>query len=63
MPYVEKRIIEQVYKEAQKILKKKKDVMKKIALYELISENVKTKEKLSLAFINSILDLYDDLVF
>ena len=63
MPYVEKKVIDQVYKEAQKILKKKKDVMKKIALYELISENVKTKDKLSLSFINSILDLYDDLVF
>ncbi|MDP2396544.1 MAG: hypothetical protein Q8M44_06920 [bacterium] len=63
MPYIDKKIIDQVHKEALKILKKKKDVMKKISLYETISENIKSKDKLSISFINSVLDLFEDIVF
>jgi len=63
MPYIEKKIIEQIHRESLKILKKKKDIMKKISLFEMISNNISIKEKLSIALINSVLDLYDDIVF
>jgi len=60
---VGKQNIEAVHKEALKILKKKKDVMEKTSLYELISNNIESREKLSLTYIDSILDLFDDIVF
>jgi len=63
LPNVNKQTIEAVHKEALKILKKKKDIIEKTTLYEMISNNLKTKEKLSLAFIDSILDLFEDIVF
>ena len=63
LPYANKQTIEAVHKEAVKILKKKKDVMDKTSLYEIIAESFKSNEKLSLAYIDSILDLFDDLVF
>jgi len=63
LPNVSKQTIEAVHKEALKILKKKKDVMEKTSLYEMIAENIDSKEKLSLSFIDSILDLFDDIVF
>jgi len=37
--------------------------MKKTALYEIIAENFNSKERLSIAFIDSVLDLFDDIVF
>jgi len=63
LPNSNKQTIEAVHKEALKILKKKKDVIEKTVLYELITNNITTKEKLSLAYIDSILDLFDDIVF
>ena len=63
LPSLGKQIIEAVHKEAIKILKKKKDVMEKTSLYELISNNIESREKLSLTYIDSILDLFDDIVF
>jgi len=63
LPNSNKQTIEAVHKEALKILKKKKDVIEKTVLYELIANNITTKEKLSLAYIDSILDLFDDIVF
>ncbi len=62
LPDIDKKTIELVHKEAIKVLKKKKDIMKKISLYETIANNIKTKEKLSLSFINSVLELFDDIV-
>lgn len=50
-----------VHKEALKILKKKKDVMEKTALYEMIAENLAEKH-LSLVFIDSCLELFDDII-
>ncbi|MFC1798044.1 hypothetical protein ACFLY2_02720 [Patescibacteria group bacterium] len=52
-----------MHKEALKILKKKKDVMNKTSLYEMIAENLKASEKLSLSYIDSVLDLFEDIVF
>ena len=63
LPSANKQTIELVHKEALKILKKKKDVMDKTHLYEVIAENLKSNEKLSLTYIDSILDLFDDIVF
>gem|GEM_PF-1458194 len=37
--------------------------MDKTHLYELIAENFKSKEILALTYIDSILDLFDDIVF
>lgn len=63
LPSLGKQTIEAVHKEAVKILKKKKDVMDKTSLYEMIANNVNSKDKLSLSFIDSILDLFEDIVF
>ncbi len=63
LPSLSKQSIESVHKEALKILKKKKDVMDKASLYEIVSNNIESKDKLSLSYIDSILDLYDDIVF
>ena len=62
LPNANKQTIELVHKEGLKILRKKKDVMEKTALYETIAENLKSKEELSLAYIDSILDLFEDIV-
>ena len=61
LPSISKNTIDAVHKEALKILKKKKDVMDKIALYEMISKNFE-KESLSITFIDSVLDLFEDVV-
>lgn len=63
LPNANKQTIELVHKEALKILKKKKSVMDKTLLYETIAESLSSKEKLSLTYIDSILDLFDDIVF
>lgn len=63
LPNVTKQTVEQVHKEWVKLLKRRKNVMDKSSLYETIAENLKTREKLSLTYINSILDLYEDIVF
>lgn len=60
-PNINKKIIDVIHKEALKILKKKKDVMDKNSLYSLISENIK-EEKLSIVFIDSVLELFEDII-
>lgn len=62
LPNANKQEIESIHKEALKILKRKKNVMDKTSLYELIAENFTSKEKLSLTYIDSVLDLYEDIV-
>ncbi|MFK7780158.1 MAG: sigma factor-like helix-turn-helix DNA-binding protein [Candidatus Gracilibacteria bacterium] len=63
LPNANKQTINLVHKEALKILKRKKNVVDKTMLYEIIAENFISKEKLSLTYIDSILDLFDDIVF
>lgn len=63
IPSANKQTIESVHKEGLKILKKRKNVMDKTTLYEIIQENFKDKEKLSLIYIDSILDLFEDIVY
>ena len=60
-PNITKQLVDKVYKESLKILKKKKDVMDKFELYTQI-KNILVENKLSLTFIDSSLDIYEDLV-
>lgn len=52
-----------IHKEALKILKRRKDIIEKIKLYESIQENLKEKWDISITFIDSVLDLFDDIVY
>lgn len=54
--------IEKIHKEALKILKKKKDVMEKKELFSTVAKNL-TEEKYSIELINSVLDLFDDIIY
>lgn len=59
---VSKSTIDLVHKEALKILKKKKDVMDQKTIYEIIKDNLKNKVKLSSVFVDSVLDLFFDVI-
>lgn len=59
-PNINKKNIESIHKEAVSILKKKKDIMDKNSLYELIKINLNLSE--SIVFIDSVLDIYEDLI-
>jgi hypothetical protein len=61
LPSISKSTIDSVHAEAVKILKKKKDVMDKIALYEMIVETLGEKD-MSLTFVDSVLDLFEDII-
>ena len=63
LPSVQKNNIEAAHKEALKILKKKKDVLNKTSLFEMIASNMKDQANLSLSFIDSSLELFDDIVY
>lgn len=63
LPNVSKKIIDAVHKEAVSILKKKKDIMNKYTLYDMIKNNIgKNIGDLDNVFIDSILDVFEDLV-
>lgn len=63
LPKISKNKIEKVYKEALKILKRKKDVMEKMVLYKTIAMTLsKDLWKLDNTFIDSVLDIFDDIV-
>lgn len=58
-----KKPIDNVHKEALKILRKKKDVMPKEDLYKMILENLKKDfPSLKVTLIDSILDIFEDIV-
>ncbi len=58
-----KKDIELIHKEAYNILRKKKDVMKKENLYELIIKNLRTNIKnLNIVLIDSVLSIFEDVV-
>ena len=61
LPSISKSTIDSVHTEAVKILKKKKDVMDKVALYETIIETLDEKN-MSLTFVDSVLDLFEDII-
>lgn len=60
LPNISKTTIDTVYKEGIKILKKKKDVLEQSSLYETIQSNL--AEEINLTLIDSILDLFEDIV-
>lgn len=62
LPKISKKSIESVYKEAISILKKRKDVIDKNSLYEMIKINLKNNN-LKNVFIDSVLDTYEDIIF
>lgn len=62
LPSIDKKVIDSIFKEAVKILKKKKDVMDQKSLYEIIFNNLKDKLKLDIILIDSVLDLFSDIV-
>lgn len=62
LPKVSKKLIDNIYKEAISILKKKKDVMEKSNLFELIKINL-NKPELKNIFIDNVLETYEDIVY
>ena len=62
LPSVDKKTIDTIFKEALKILKKKKDVMEQNTLYEVIYNNLKDKININITLIDSVLDLFNDIV-
>jgi len=61
LPNISKSDIENVYKEALKVLKKKKDVVTKNSLFENVLSWL--SKPVSITFIDSSLELFDDIVY
>ncbi|MDD3145085.1 MAG: sigma factor-like helix-turn-helix DNA-binding protein [Candidatus Gracilibacteria bacterium] len=61
LPSIQKNDIENIYKEALKILKKKKDVITKSTLFENILSNI--NKDVPITFIDSSIELFDDIVY
>lgn len=62
-PGVNKKMVNDVYKEAYKILKKKWDIMENASLFEMIKVNLFSQYgKIETVLIDSILDIYTDIV-
>lgn len=61
LPKISRKLIDNIHKEAVSILKKRKDVMDKLALYELLKVNLK-EPNLKNVFIDSVLDIFEDIV-
>lgn len=63
LPNVSKKTIDSVYKEALMLLKRKKDVMEQRELYTEIQTRLHdTHWNLSIVFIDSVMDIFDDIV-
>jgi len=63
LPNITRKQIDTIHKDALKTLKKKKDVMEKSELYSQIMSNLKSElGNLDAPFIDSVLDIFDDLV-
>jgi len=60
VPTINKQLVSAIHKEAIRILKKKKDVMPQISLYEQVKNNL--MEKTTITLINSVMDVFDDVV-
>ncbi len=62
-PKVSRKQVDIVHKEALKILKRKKDVMEKKDLYNMVIETVKADlGNLTVPFVDSVLDIFEDIV-
>ena len=60
-PEISKTLVTATHNAALKILKKKKDVMDKTSLYEIIKDQLQDKHA-NITFIDSALEIFDDLV-
>lgn len=60
LPSISKKDVETIHREALKVLKKKKDVIDRTSLYEIVNENLWWE--FSITFIDSVLDLFEDIV-
>lgn len=61
LPSINKKNIELIHKETLSILKKKKDVMDRNSLFELVKINLKDSA-IKNTFIDAVLDIYEDIV-
>jgi len=62
-PEISKKLIQDVHREAGKILQKRKDVMERVALYDHIKANlVVTYPKIDIILVDSILDVFHDVI-
>ena len=61
IPQINKKLIDEIHKEALKILKNRKDIMDKTSLYELIKINLGDKN-IKNVFTDSVLEVFDDIV-
>ncbi|EKE28377.1 MAG: hypothetical protein ACD_3C00067G0011 [uncultured bacterium (gcode 4)] len=62
-PEINKKLVNEVHKEAYKILKKKGDIMENSSLYEMIKINLFSQfGKVETVLIDSILDIFTDIV-
>lgn len=62
-PRINKKTIDQIHSQALSILKKRKDIMDRTNLYEMIKLDLKKDApELKLVFIDSVLDLFEDIV-
>ena len=55
--------IDAIHKEALRILKRKKDVVKKADLFKTINENLKDLRWITNPLINSVLELFEDIIY
>lgn len=63
LPEIQKKLVQETYKEAVKILKKKGDIMENAALYEMVKMNLFPQfGKVETVLVDSILDVYTDIV-
>ena len=62
-PEIQKKLINEVHKEAVKILKKKGDIMENVTLYEMIKLSLTSSfAKIDAVLVDSILDIFEDVV-
>lgn len=63
LPNIAKKLIDMVHKEALAILKRKKDVMEQRELYEELQAKLKAQfGSVEIVFLDSVMDIFDDIV-
>ena len=63
LPEIQKKLVQETYKEAVRILKKKGDIMENAALYEMVKMALFPQfGKVETVLVDSILDVYTDIV-
>ena len=60
---VHKSLIDQIYKEWLKVLRRKKDIMLKNDLFDIVLDRLKNLKWVNREMVNSTLELYDDIIY